>query len=127
MSTSMELVVFQHTRTENPPMDGFYMADDAEYEKNKLYETREQFAIRSSQIFMELERALDKVKSIEAMLRKEIEQMPTPDDPKSDDPKPKPDEPTNKETTPPTTVWNDTFRPDPESRPPPNKRMKIEQ
>ena len=115
MSTSMELVEFQHTRTENPPMDGFYMADDAEYEENKLYETREQFAIRSSQIFMELERALDKVKSIEAMLRKEIEQMP------------KPDEPTNKETTPLTAVWNDTFRPDPESRPPPTKRMKIEQ
>jgi len=119
----MELVAFQHIGTENPSIDGFYTDDDAEYEEVKLYETREQFAIRSSQIFMELEQALDKVKSIEAMLRKEIEQMPTPDEPK-------PDEPTDKVPMPsvtPTTVWNDTFRPDPESRPPPNKRMKVEQ
>lgn len=120
MSTSMELVVFQSSHDKNPSTDGFYTADDADYEEVKLYETREQFAIRSSQIFMELERALDKVKSIEAMLRKEIEKMPKLNEPK-------PDEPTNKASTPSTTVWNDTFRPDPESRPPPNKRMKIEQ
>ena len=101
---SMSLITMETKQS----MDGFYTEEDIEYEENKLHETREQFAIRSSQLCMELERALEKIKHIEAMLRKEIE--PT----------------TNKTTEPMTTIWNDTFRPDPESRPPPNKRMKIE-
>lgn len=63
----------------------------------KLNENREHFAIQSSQIFMELERLLEKTKKIESYLIQQVR----------------------------SSVSDvDTFRPDPESCPPQNKRMR---
>lgn len=65
----------------------------------ELHENRELFAIQSSQIIMELERLLEKTKKIESYLIQQVRSSGSD---------------------------VDTFRPDPESSPPPNKRIKIE-
>ena len=89
---------------------------------------RDNFAIRSSLIRMELEEMLEKTKKIEALLgnfcKASAEPRSNSDDRISEDLNSPADSSNQKELRP--TVSNDDFyKPDPETPMPPKKRMKV--
>lgn len=89
-----------------------FVEPDYDYEDDKMNEIRETFAIRNNQLQMEMEAILNKVRKMEILLRREIEQISAPSS-----------APTSETVR--TTPFVDVFRPDPESCPPPQKRARL--